>query len=70
MITMLVSGQQLLIFAAVKDGGKMRKRQMSASDIVLGKDGDGIAVPEEGIEGRWFVDGVDVNTTELSEKHY
>lgn len=53
-----------------KDGGKMRKRQMSASDIVLGKDGDGIAVPEEGIEGRWFVDGVDVNTTELSEKHY
>lgn len=48
----------------------MWKRQMSASDIVLGRDGDGIAVPEEGIEGRWFLDGVDVDDVELSDMHY
>ncbi|KAF3932566.1 hypothetical protein ABW20_dc0105366 [Dactylellina cionopaga] len=53
-----------------KDGGKMRKRQMSASDIILGKNGDGIAIPEEGIEGRWFVDDVGVDSFELEEKHY
>lgn len=52
------------------DGGKMRKRMMSGNDILLGKNGDGVAVPEEGIEGRWFVDGVDVNTVDISEKHW
>ena len=53
-----------------QDGGKMRKRMMSGNDVLLGSDGDGIAVPEEGIEGRWFVDGVDVNSVIISEKHY
>jgi hypothetical protein len=52
------------------DQGKMRKRMMSGNDVLLGKNGDGIAVPEEGIEGRWYVDGVDVEDVEISEKHY
>lgn len=54
--------------------GKMRKRMMSGNDVLLGRDGDGVGVPEEGIEGRWFVDGVDVEdesvTAMLTEKHY
>ncbi|KAL6243304.1 hypothetical protein RBB50_009856 [Rhinocladiella similis] len=54
--------------------GKMRKRQMSANDIVLGRDGDGVAVPEEGIQGRWYVDGVDVDdesvTKKITEAHW
>lgn len=53
-----------------QDGGKMRKRMMSGNDVLLGREGDGIAVPEEGIEGRWYVDGVDVEDVEISEKHY
>ena len=48
----------------------MWKRQMSASDILLGRDGDGIVVAEEGIEGRWFVDGVDVDEVRLQDKDY
>lgn len=48
--------------------GKMKKRQMSGNDIVLGKDGDGVAVPEEGIEGRWYVDGVDVDDESVTKK--
>jgi len=48
----------------------MRKRMMSGNDVLLGKNGDGIAAPEEGIEGRWYVDGVDVEDVEISEKHY
>lgn len=52
----------------------MRKRMMSGNDVLLGRNGDGVAVPEEGIEGRWYVDGVDVNdesvTKLLTEKHY
>jgi len=50
--------------------GKMRKRMMSGNDILLGKDGNGVADPENGIEGRWYVDGVDVEDVEISEKHY
>ena len=54
------------------ESGKMRKRMMSANDIVLGKDGDGVAA--EGIEGRWFVDGVEVDdesvTTKITEAHW
>ncbi|KAG9025767.1 hypothetical protein FRB95_009793 [Tulasnella sp. JGI-2019a] len=52
------------------ENGKMRKRMMSGNDVLLGKDGDGVAVPEEGIEGRWFVDSVDVEDAHISEKHY
>ncbi|KAI0600617.1 hypothetical protein F4775DRAFT_544725 [Biscogniauxia sp. FL1348] len=38
--------------------GLMRKRQMSANDVKIG-------------EGeRWFRDGVDVNTVEISEEHW
>lgn len=52
----------------------MRKRMMSGNDVLLGRDGDGVAVPEEGIEGRWFMDGVDVDdeqvTQMLTDKHY
>lgn len=48
----------------------MRKRMMSGNDVLLGRDGDGIAVPEENIEGRWYVDGVDVEDVNISEKHY
>jgi len=36
----------------------MRKRQMSGNDVKLG-------------EGeRWFVDGVDVNSVDIAEKHW
>ncbi|KIV91274.1 hypothetical protein PV10_05829 [Exophiala mesophila] len=48
--------------------GKMEKRHMSANEILLGQDGDGIAVPAKGIEGRWFVDGVDVDDNSVTEK--
>jgi uncharacterized protein len=54
--------------------GKMRKRMMSGNDVLLGIWGDGVAVPEKNIEGRWFVEGVDVDgeevTKQLTEKHY
>ncbi|EXJ78736.1 hypothetical protein A1O1_09138 [Capronia coronata CBS 617.96] len=57
-----------------RESGKMRKRQMSANDIVLGRNGDGVAVPEEAIEGRWYLNGVDVDdqsvTEKLTEAHY
>lgn len=44
------------------ESGKMRKRMMSGNDIVLGPDGNG--------EGRWFVDGVDVEEVDISEVHW
>ena len=44
------------------ESGKMRKRMMSGNDILLGKDGNG--------DGRWFLDGVDVNEVDISEKHW
>ncbi|KAJ9155676.1 DUF1348-domain-containing protein [Pleurostoma richardsiae] len=40
------------------DNGLMRKRQMSGNDVKI--------TPEE----RWYKDGVDVNTVEISEKHW
>lgn len=48
----------------------MRKRMMSGNDVLLGKDGDGIAIPEEGVEGRWFVESTSVEDIDISEKHY
>jgi uncharacterized protein len=48
----------------------MKKRQMSGNDLVLGKDGDGVAVPEQGIEGRWFVEGVNVDEVAIGEHHW
>lgn len=42
--------------------GKMRKRMMSGNDMLLGPDGNG--------EGRWFVDGVDVNDVDIDERHW
>ena len=54
--------------------GKMRKRMMSGNDVLLGIWGNGVAVPEQGIEGRWFHDGVDVESDEvtklITDKHY
>lgn len=38
--------------------GKMRKRQMSGNDIII-QDSE-----------RWFKDGVDVNSVDISEKHW
>lgn len=35
---------------------------MSGNDLVLGPDGNG--------EGRWFVDGVDVEDVVISEEHW
>jgi uncharacterized protein len=40
------------------DDGRMRKRMMSGNDVRI----------EEG--ERWFKDGVDVNTVEISVKHW
>lgn len=48
----------------------MKKRQMSGNDLELGKDGDGIAVPEEDIEGRWFVDEIEVDDVPITERHW
>ncbi|OQE42441.1 hypothetical protein PENCOP_c004G02714 [Penicillium coprophilum] len=42
--------------------GKMRKRMMSGNDILIGPEGNG--------EGRWFIDGVDVNDVSISERHW
>ena len=43
---------------------------MSGNDIVLGRDGDGVANPEKGIEGRWFIDGMGVEDAQISERHW
>ncbi|KAK4569495.1 hypothetical protein LTR86_003258 [Recurvomyces mirabilis] len=40
------------------DGGKMRKRMMSGNDVEISED------------ERWFKDGVDVNSVDISEKHW
>lgn len=40
------------------ENGLMRKRQMSGNDV---------KIPDE---ERWFKDGVDVNTVDISEKHW
>ncbi|KAL8350973.1 hypothetical protein RB601_000866 [Gaeumannomyces tritici] len=40
------------------DSGLMRKRQMSGNDVKIAD------------EERWFKDGVDVNTVDISEKHW
>ncbi|KAH8806110.1 hypothetical protein F5884DRAFT_801660 [Xylogone sp. PMI_703] len=40
------------------DDGRMRKRQMSGNDVKI-SDAE-----------RWFKDGVDVNTVDISEKHW
>jgi nuclear transport factor 2 (NTF2) superfamily protein len=40
------------------DNGLMRKRQMSGNDVKITN------------EERWFTDGVDVNTVDISEKHW
>ena len=48
----------------------MKKRMMSGNDILLGGDGDGVGDPENGIEGRWYVDGVDVEDVKIGEKHW
>ncbi|CAL1711051.1 unnamed protein product [Somion occarium] len=39
------------------DDGRMRKRQMSGNDVPITE------------EERWFKDGVDVNSLDISEKH-
>lgn len=38
--------------------GRMRKRQMSGNDVVISED------------ERWFKEGVDVNSVNISEKHW
>jgi len=45
-----------------RESGKMCKRMMSGNDMLLGPDGNG--------EGRWFVDGVDVNQVPISGEHW
>lgn len=50
------------------ESGKMEKRHMSGNDILLGRDGDGIADPAQGIQGRWYMDGVDVDDSSVTEK--
>jgi hypothetical protein len=52
------------------DEGKMRKRMMSGNDVLLGREGDGVAVEEEGVMGRWFVEGVDVEGVVIGEEHF
>lgn len=45
-----------------RETGKMCKRMMSGNDTLLGPDGNG--------EGRWFVDGVDVNEVPIGDEHW
>ncbi|KID79633.1 uncharacterized protein G6M90_00g017590 [Metarhizium brunneum] len=40
------------------DNGLMRKRQMSGNDVKIAE------------EERWYKDGVDVNSVEISERHW
>ncbi|CAK7218810.1 hypothetical protein SBRCBS47491_003631 [Sporothrix bragantina] len=40
------------------DNGRMRKRMMSGNDVAI-TDSE-----------RWFRDGIDVNTVDISEKHW
>ncbi|KAG9236094.1 DUF1348-domain-containing protein [Amylocarpus encephaloides] len=40
------------------EDGRMRKRQMSGNDVKISD------------EERWFKEGVDVNTVDISEKHW
>lgn len=40
------------------EDGRMRKRQMSGNDVKISE------------EERWFRDGVDVNSVDISEKHW
>lgn len=42
--------------------GKNMKRMMSANDVLIGPDGNG--------EGRWFVDGVNVDEVQFPEGHW
>jgi nuclear transport factor 2 (NTF2) superfamily protein len=44
------------------ESGKMCKRMMSGNDLLLGPDGNG--------EGRWFLEGVDVNSVPISKQHW
>ncbi len=48
----------------------MKKRQMSGNELELGRGGDGVGVPEEGIEGRWYVVGVNVDDVHIGDKHW
>lgn len=53
------------------DEGKMRKRMMSGNDVLLGKEGDGVAVEGEGVMGRWFTEGlVGVDEARIGEQHW
>lgn len=54
----------------VQSNGKMKKRQMSGNDLELGRNGDGVADAKEGIEGRWFVDEVNVDEAQIGDKHW
>lgn len=47
----------------------MRKRMMSGNDVLLGKDGDGVALPDAGIEGRWFTGEIHTDV-DIGERHY
>lgn len=40
------------------EDGRMRKRQMSGNDVVIDE------------SERWFVDGVDIDSVAISEKHW
>ncbi|TVY82188.1 hypothetical protein LSUE1_G005852 [Lachnellula suecica] len=40
------------------EDGRMRKRQMSGNDVKISE------------QERWYKDGIDVNTVEISEKHW
>ncbi|KAI9367715.1 DUF1348-domain-containing protein [Aspergillus egyptiacus] len=45
-----------------RETGKMRKRMMSGNDLILGHDGNG--------DGRWFLEGVDVEDVDIGPAHW
>ena len=45
-----------------RESGKMSKRMMSGNDVLIGPKGNG--------DGRWFVEGVDVNDVPIEKEHW
>lgn len=57
------------------EDGKMRKRQMSGNDVEISESGERrigcrMLASADGLTERWFKEGVDVNTVEISEAHW
>lgn len=48
----------------------MKRRRMSGNDLKLGRDANSLAVPEVRIQGRWLVEGANVDEALIDDKHW